>query len=1479
MKKLLIAALAALASVGLPFAATAADRTLTEDTVWTEMQSGVTDLNGHTLTLNISATATSATSLEVTSPSDGANAGTFCVNVASGKTYTSNVKMTGKVAFVKEGAGTYVQNVASTATEGGTVSAGIVKAGVYSAFKTDTTMTVENGAAFNINGKAHKDYPMALNYVIAGDGPDGKGALRSESADIGRDTDQMKSLTLSGDALVSSTKHFGMSKQETLTLNGHTLTINYTAGKYFLLVNMVEGNAAGGTIHVSNGQLHPYWSAKSSEVINLPNVDVVIDGSQSVCYLDYYPATATFKSLTLKNGGSIAYKKREKILVSVTDFYVLPGSTLDLKAGTSGKNLIFSCSTMTIDGGTLLATLGTSIALPTCTQTVLAGSKVQIPLTGFVTPGSYKLFTGFSGEVENLTPVYDASYGNVITLRKSGTDLYADVAAETLKWKGGSGNWSDKNWLNASGETVNWTEGVIADFGGAESGTVTVGSDVTPTSVIPGDGFTFTGSGKIKVDAIEVASGATATFAHIGNGTAFAKTGAGTLRIGAESPATQTVNVNGGSLVLTEDAVWNAITVNVAKDATFGGSDTTVKVKSFLPVSGAALGAGLTLSSDDFYSGDDYFNGKTVVVNGIWNVNTNTTSNGSYYFMAKGATFRGSGTMVSESFGINTGKVCAFDGVTLIATGRADGSQRYLLGRMWGSFTVSDVTLKMKGGDFSNFSANSGSVNVTDGKTLTIDTRDADDPETGRTYTMNANGSYNRIAASAGKLRKIGAGTLVFDYDLPLTGASTVEGGVLKMNANCAAPLTVELDADAADDATLRVPGSCAFSAAGGVTLGTGAWLDLTAGDDAAEPAANAVTMAGPLTVTDDAKISYEITSTGGDVVDFSGDDGLSVAAGKKITLDVRIDDEWKAGAYKLIGKGVTSLDPFDLQLSGAKVEASLAIREGALWIDLEQPLPEGSLVWTGKGSDNKWSTAANWKGNVAPTAATSYLYFDGDAQVATENDISDLQVSKIVFRPGAGAFVLGGAEIVCGAIENGSAHVQTIGVPLASSALTVGSSAVGFVLTGSHPGLTGSLVLESGSLVLKDFAAANLTECPMQEIVIAGVCALPSVSFDPVSQTLAFAEGVTAAEVSFLDFKNYMTNSNFTIPEGMTVRLVRTGDDNPYFWIYDKERKIYINGTLDMPGIGLAAGRTNQDRSHMYVQGTGTGVVNVRQLAPENVARLHLGKLRVNFTGNQWLTPDQSHLYLDEGLTLGVKGTDSEGFGAFAAHCHIGGKVTVDTCDVADGTPRTFRFHQSITQNDNGSDGSLRKVGAGTLAFEPGNDDYNKGEYLITGDVAAEGGTLRFGAKCLATNLTVAAGARLEMAKVATNNVTVAAGGVFVAPKDAKIAFANAALTLAAGAALEYEVARAEDGGVSFAPVTLGADAQLVLPEEGIVTIRFSDETKVRSGDKLTLVTGADLTAADLPKFTLASPLGKLAVEDGNLVFEKTSAFLFIIR
>ena len=304
---------ASAASVALP-----GGITLTENTEWPAIanrlvDAAAIDFNGFELHLDadgynafyakhLSLTGTGA--LRVTVPGNG----TLAFAAGGAPQYA--------VHLIKDGAGTLVISGAMPLLAGVTVAEGLVKYGAQSLIPNGITVKVLDGAAFDMAGNGNGNVPI---YDLAGSGPDGMGALLNTGADVTASSAQMRGLTLSADATVGGAGNLGeinssYNTPDRFDLNGHTLTIDLPASKAFWIATATSSSP--GTIYVKSGILYPY---RNDKVLNLPNVDVVIDGAGASYRIPSDGSkTATFNSITAVNGGQIEERENRTYLKRLT---------------------------------------------------------------------------------------------------------------------------------------------------------------------------------------------------------------------------------------------------------------------------------------------------------------------------------------------------------------------------------------------------------------------------------------------------------------------------------------------------------------------------------------------------------------------------------------------------------------------------------------------------------------------------------------------------------------------------------------------------------------------------------------------------------------------------------------------------------------------------------------------------------------------------------------------------------------------------------------------------------------------------------------------------------------------------------------------------------------------------------------------------------------------------------------------------------
>ena len=177
--------------------------------------------------------------------------GELRINVASGTFKNSTVAISNSVKVVKLGAGTYTSNKRQYYTGGTDVNAGRIgfkSAGSpndYSGFGLwGTAINVASNAQVVVNGD--NQTLNGYNVTIAGDGPDGNGAIYGNARkSSGWNLSYIGSLALSGDAsiTIAAEDAFNLNFNQEgidIALNGHMLTANGTARFIVWSANVVD---------------------------------------------------------------------------------------------------------------------------------------------------------------------------------------------------------------------------------------------------------------------------------------------------------------------------------------------------------------------------------------------------------------------------------------------------------------------------------------------------------------------------------------------------------------------------------------------------------------------------------------------------------------------------------------------------------------------------------------------------------------------------------------------------------------------------------------------------------------------------------------------------------------------------------------------------------------------------------------------------------------------------------------------------------------------------------------------------------------------------------------------------------------------------------------------------------------------------------------------------------------------------------------
>jgi fibronectin-binding autotransporter adhesin len=172
------------------------------------------------------------------------------------------------------------------------------------------------------------------------------------------------------------------------------------------------------------------------------------------------------------------------------------------------------------------------------------------------------------------------------------------------------------------------------------------------------------------------------------------------------------------------------------------------------------------------------------------------------------------------------------------------------------------------------------------------------------------------------------------------------------------------------------------------------------------------------------------------------------------------------------------------------------------------------SFTWGGGGIDDRFDTAQNWSGGLAPSSgSTTDLHFAGTTRLTPSNTFSaGSDLGSIIFDAGAGAFnVSGNAFNLYGRIENASTTGQTLSVTslsLTSTSelrLTNGDLTLGLTRSGANIFNNGNTLGVYGGNHLLTFSAGT---------VMTGTGGFRMVDFNTVS----FESAQTYSGATYID-------------------------------------------------------------------------------------------------------------------------------------------------------------------------------------------------------------------------------------------------------------------------------------------------------------------------------------------------------------------------
>jgi autotransporter-associated beta strand protein len=644
--------------------------------------------------------------------------------------------------------------------------------------------------------------------------------------------------------------------------------------------------------------------------------------------------------------------------------------------------------------------------------------------------------------------------------------------------------------------TIESSSGAYTVTAATGTGTVTINGNLS---------IGATGAGTVSWT---LATGTTAPFNVASN----LSIGTGSAITFPEIPITLNGNlVNNGTMTI--NATSGIFTFNGAA-ATVSGSAT------------AAFGGGFSINaakSVTLSTGMSVASGKTGTVNGTLNCGTSTVSGAGNFTLAAGATLGiGSATGVDGNITVS-GTKSLNAAATYVFNGTAGQTTAGLPATVVG-LTISNSLAVATGGVTNSANVTVTNLTLTAGRFVTganqISVADAG------SVTGGSSGSY-----VDGKLQKVWTSTGTKSFTFPVgTGATyapcSVSSAVLTSAGNLTASTatgdhasigssTIDSTKDANRSWTMTAGGglgvstysaACTFdsgdldggansavfvmekyngsswaraassSVSGNTVTGNGftSFSDFAVGEPAAVPTNPAgVGAANPASVGRGNSTLLTVTVTPGT---FPTSTGLAVSAdlssiggsSSQAFLDNGTGGDVSAGdnifSYTATVSTGTTLGA--KSLSTVITDAQLRTNTAAV---VSVTVIGTTRTWSGGGSDDNWSTSANWSGSLAPISPADSVEFTGSTRLGPVLD-SSTTVPSLSFASGAGSFSLvasGGSTLTLGGagITNSSANAQVVNLPLVlGTAQSVNAIGAGTLTIAGSIDNSGNLLTADGA-------------------------------------------------------------------------------------------------------------------------------------------------------------------------------------------------------------------------------------------------------------------------------------------------------------------------------------------------------------------------------------------------------------------------------
>ncbi|PYJ04945.1 MAG: hypothetical protein DME25_09275, partial [Verrucomicrobia bacterium] len=419
----------------------------------------------------------------------------------------------------------------------------------------------------------------------------------------------------------------------------------------------------------------------------------------------------------------------------------------------------------------------------------------------------------------------------------------------------------------------------------------------------------------------------------------------------------------------------------------------------------------------------------------------------------------------------------------------------------------------------------------------------------------------------------------------------------------------------------------------------------------------------------------------------------------------------------------------------------------------------QGNFTWDGGGTDNNWTTAANWNPDGAPGSPQNNLNFAGSTRLTPNNNFGNYSAGyRIFFNSGASSFTQGGNPIKFfdfsgnrAIIQNDSANTQTINLRVGAGNSTGGldfyANAGDMIYNGGAID-NGTVFMDGGSQIrfpagnghtitfnkgIVDGSAAGSVAIQANTIVIYNAaCTYSGGTFLDAGQLQISTNGSVAGTISIGPVTSSSADAavyaqpaagGLTITNAITVR---SGGSGPLTLggLNTSSENVFSGSITLQKSVSLSAATGGSTRFSGVISETtaGSGVTigragNTGTVVYDNAmtytgpTTVSFGTLKLNAANR---IPDSSALSVASGATFDMNNS-SETVGSISG----AGNISVGTGQLIAGQDNSATTFSGVMSGT--SSGSFVKKGTGTLTLSGAN--------TYSGQTFAVGGTLSFNA------------------------------------------------------------------------------------------------------------------------------------------------------